>query len=303
MLKIDNQIKNMKNSSLLLFLVAALLIPTRVIFANATLQLHLLYNMEQDSLTFDKSFSPSVFLNKKIDTNIFDFTETYKDVSGSYELFFLDSTGLVSEDTIIDQIQFTPTIGSFTLNVPDYNITRTLVIRKKGSSVNVLKYDVSQYISCNLNKICEFEKGETTLGCMFDCSNSNVKYSAATQKLLNQNDGKISDPDTGETLLKYRPPVEKQPDITSEPEQTYTPTGYVPNQPEDTNTYTPGDNFNLSDQTPDNTSYTPKDTSLPMETSTGMGMVGKAGIFFGVLLLLVMPPVLYFRFKKKPTGY
>lgn len=294
----------MKRTLLFLFFVSVFLISHNTAFANDTFQIHLFYNQEQDLLTLDKSFSPPVFLNKKIDTNIFEFTQKYLGISGPYELFFLDNGNIVSEDTIIDQIQFTPIIGSFTLDVPDYNITKTIIIRKTGSSINVLKYDVSQYVSCNNNKVCEFEKGETGTGCIPDCSNSNVKYSAATQKLLNQGDGKIVDKDTGDTLLKYTPPVEKQPEISTEPEQTYTPTGYVPNQPEDTNTYEPGDNFNVFDQTsPDNTSYAPVQNAPEGGTESGMGIVGKIAIFFGVVLLLVMPPVLYFRFKKTPTGY
>jgi hypothetical protein len=310
-------IKNMKKT-IFTVLVFALMSFGNAVFAwEATLEIRLFYNQSTDTVSFDTSRQPTIYLNRNKLTYIIDFDEAYQN-NGPYEIIFLDKGGLE-----IDKKQFTPTLDSFTIEAPDYHITKTVAIRKTGSTSYLLKQDISQYISCNLNNLCEYEKNEDMDNCIPDCAGGYVQYSAQTIKLLDQGNGKILDPKTGDLLIKDRRPlqigrtgpipspenVELEPTSTTkpksdtEPEQTYTPTGYVPNQPEDTNTYQPGDNFNLSDQTPDNTSYTPAQNTPETETDSGMGTIGKIGIFFGVLLLLVMPPVLYFRFKKVPTGY
>lgn len=169
-----------------------------VVLAESVLRVHLFYDSTQKTIAFDKAFSPIISPDKSKTIYVTEFDEQYSS-PGPYELDFIDS-----DDTVINQIQFTPATGSFTIDVPDYSITKTIAIRKTGASSYILKQDISQYISCNNNRICEYEKGETDTSCIPDCGNSQPKYSPQTAQLLKNGNGTISDPTSGEIILKDR---------------------------------------------------------------------------------------------------
>jgi hypothetical protein len=171
------------------------LFSSQVVLAEAVLHVHLFYDSTQKTLVFDKTFSPVISLDKNKNIYITEFDNQYSS-QGQYEMVFLDSN-----NTIMDQIQFNPQIGSFVIDVPDFSITKTIAIRKTGSSSYFLKQDIGQYVSCNNNSICEYEKGETDVSCIPDCGNSQPKYSTKTTQLLHQGNGVISDPVSGKIIL------------------------------------------------------------------------------------------------------
>jgi len=166
--------------------------------ANATLTIHFYYDVAKSTLSFDDNFSPVISLDKHKNIYITEFESSYT-FPGKYELVFLDSN-----DEIIDSVQFAPTAGSFTIDAPDFNITKTIAVRDTGSREFFLKKDISQYISCNNNRICEYEKGETEISCIPDCGNSQISYSAQTLSTISQNGGRIIDSVSGATVLRDR---------------------------------------------------------------------------------------------------
>ena len=239
-----------------------------VVLAESVLHVHLFYDSAQKTIAFDKAFSPTISPDKSKTIYITEFDEQYSS-PGPYELDFIDS-----DDTVINQIQFTPATGSFTIDVPDYSITKTIAIRKTGASSYILKQDISKYISCNNNRICEYEKGETDRSCIPDCGNSQPKYSPQTAQLLKKGNGTISDSTSGEIILKDRSAVRD------------TGNDFIPPQKSSA-----ADNTKESSQS-GATTNTGDQSPAPTTSQTPVVIM----LFFGITLILV---IIFFVFRHK----
>lgn len=160
----------------------------------AVFELHLFYDPAKNDVHLDKNISEPISLNNEKDLAIPDFDNMFS-VPGPFEFLFFDSSG----DRIEDK-QFSPKPGESTLDVPYYSAATHFVLRKTGSQEDIDSLDISQFSKCNRNGICEFEKGETILTCLTDCTSGN--FSDETKKLLKQNNDVIRDPKTGEVILR-----------------------------------------------------------------------------------------------------
>ena len=91
---------------------------------------------------------------------------------------------------------------SFKIAIPYFSLANSLKIFEKNSRKELLSADLSGFLSCNGNGICEVEKGETAQNCIGDCGKEFNTYSEQTKKLFEQNNGTIIDPVTKEIVLQ-----------------------------------------------------------------------------------------------------
>jgi len=161
----------------------------------STFAVHLYYDSASKVIRFDNTASKNVSLNDAEFVSVFDFSNT--DNPGGYVASLYDETGALLISGIF---AFSP--GAFTLDVPYVSIASGLKIFSKASNKELLSADLAQFVTCNRNSICEFEKGENVKTCIVDCANSKVTFSPATLEKLNENGGKITDPQTGAVLLQ-----------------------------------------------------------------------------------------------------
>lgn len=159
----------------------------------AVFEVHILSDSAQNDVHLDRSVSEPIVLNSEKNLAIPDF-DTLFSAPGPFEFLFFDSSG----DRIEDK-QFLPKPGKSTLDVPYYSAATRFVLRRTGSQEDIDSFDISRFSRCNRNGICEFEKGETILTCLTDCTSGN--FSDETKKLLKQNNDMIRDPKTGEVVL------------------------------------------------------------------------------------------------------
>jgi len=156
---------------------------------------HFFYESSSKVLYFDKSVSEKVSLDNEKSMSIFDFSDESN--SGNYVAKLYENNGEELASGFFNAKQ-----GSFVVEVSYISIASSLKIYEKTTNKEVLSADISQFVTCNKNGICEFEKGENFNTCISDCASSNVKYSPETQKILDENGGVIKDPKTGGVVLK-----------------------------------------------------------------------------------------------------
>lgn len=156
-------------------------------------ELHFSYDAQKNRIDFADAQN-TVSVNKEKDMSIVEFSDNV--TSGPFEFAFLDAIG-----DELETKQFTPQSGVFVVETPYYSTATKLIVRKAGTTNAILTHDLTTLSTCNNNKICEFEKGETVKTCLPDCASSNVVYSAETQSKLDANQGVLKDPRTGDTLL------------------------------------------------------------------------------------------------------
>ncbi|MDD5083928.1 MAG: hypothetical protein PHT88_03280 [Candidatus Moranbacteria bacterium] len=156
-------------------------------------ELHFSYDAKQNTLNFTDN-QDAVTVNKEKDISIVEFSKSPS--SGDFEFAFIDATGFE-----IERKNFTPKAGNFVVETPYYSIATKLIVRKIGVAEPILTRDISALSTCNNNKICEFEKGETINTCLPDCGSSNVTYSAETKTKLESSNNIVRDEKTGSILL------------------------------------------------------------------------------------------------------
>lgn len=127
---------------------------------------------------------------------------------GKYEAVFLNTSG-----NEIDRKRFDIALGVFSVDFPYYSIAKTLNIYKVGSPDILLSYELSEFTKCFMNGVCEYEKGENLQTCISDCASDAVQFSEETKELLKQNNDVLTDPKTGEVLLRGIQPVAAEPTI------------------------------------------------------------------------------------------
>lgn len=116
---------------------------------------------------------------------------------GPYILSLTDS-----QDTEIFSTQFDVQSGNFTVTIPYFSLAKTLKIIKKSENKEILSADLSSFITCNGNGVCEYEKGESLKTCIGDCGKTNTQFSPETLKLLQDNKGILRDSKTNEIILR-----------------------------------------------------------------------------------------------------
>ena len=184
-----------KKNVILPILIVSLVFFGHVFWANASAYLiYLYYSPQNNTLAFDKNKSTNVVLDKSIQSDYLDFAQNTS--SGTYLLKLYDI-----DDKEIINTEFNKTNGAFVLQIPYFSLANKLKIIEKSSKKDLLQADLSKYLTCNGNGICELEKGETALNCIGDCANSKPSFSEQTLNELKNNNGIIKDTATGETLL------------------------------------------------------------------------------------------------------
>lgn len=156
---------------------------------------HLFYNPSSKILSFDKANPEKVSLNKEKFISVFDFSDESNEGNYIAKLYDDKRGELISGN-------FEARSGVFILDIPYISIATSLKIFNKATEKEILKTDLSEFLSCNRNGICEFEKGENVSTCILDCATSNIKYSPQTEEILKNNGGIIMDQKTGEVLLR-----------------------------------------------------------------------------------------------------
>lgn len=159
-------------------------------------QVHFQYDKETDHLALDESKGVPVQVDSSRDLNPLEFFD--ENGLGSFSLRFLFDSG---EE--IARKDFTPsTNGPFVLDVPYLSFARSIAVYRSGVSMPILSYDLSKFLTCNKNGVCEYEKGENMNTCIPDCVGTTVNFSDETKKLLKQNNDVLRDPNSGEVVLR-----------------------------------------------------------------------------------------------------
>ena len=163
-----------------------------------TFEIMLQYDQSKNFLSFDarESLPVKQDINKSI--SIYDYEDAV--TKGPFEYVIFDVTGYE-----MDRKQFTPQQGYFSLELPYYSIAKTLKIKRVDSDEYILSQDLSDFVTCNANSICELENKETIESCIVDCAKDNVTYSQETKAKLEAASGIIRDPQTGNILLSNIP--------------------------------------------------------------------------------------------------
>ncbi|NTW13575.1 MAG: hypothetical protein HGA31_00900 [Candidatus Moranbacteria bacterium] len=154
-----------------------------------------------DRIMLDTSTTEPVAKTDDPAFSIFDFSRATH--AGPYSLDLFDVSGAKAVSTNFNMPQ-----GKFPFKVPYFSIVNRFQVTLVKTGEVLLEGNLAEFVKCNANGICEFEKGENMGTCLTDCASGNVKYSLSTQQLLDQNNGLIRDPQTGAELLReYEPPV------------------------------------------------------------------------------------------------
>jgi hypothetical protein len=187
------------NKRKLLFFVAIVIYFSFVFLAKAdTFVIHLYYDKNTNTLNFNRNNANPITIDKKENISILEFANDNSVGSHVLKLYDIDNVH-------ISDSEFNLQDGPFEYKVPYFSTVIRAEIIDKLTGKKILEADLSKFVSCNGNRICEFEKGENIETCLNDCGNSSVKFSNQTKNLLDDNNGTIRDDKTGEVLLKGIP--------------------------------------------------------------------------------------------------
>lgn len=157
----------------------------------------LYFNPTNKVLTFDKAASAPVSLDKNAPADYVTFSENKASGTHILKLYGQDNSEIISTE-------FSQKARAFILKIPYFSLAKSMKIFNKSSGKEILSADLSSFSTCNGNSICEFEKGENVTTCLGDCANGHIAYSDQTKKLLEENNGTIKDPTTGQVLLQNK---------------------------------------------------------------------------------------------------
>lgn len=183
----------------------------------STFVVHLYYDSVQKTLKFDNAYPEKVSVDNQGFVSVFNFSDESN--LGEYAAKLYDQNGTILIGGIFDV-----KTGAFPVEIPYISIASNLKIFNKMSDEELLSANLEQFITCNRNGICEFEKGENVETCMVDCASGNVKFSQPTLQTLKDNNNEIKDPKTGAVLL--RGPVAQQPAAPSSVKAAFYKTPY-----------------------------------------------------------------------------
>jgi len=161
------------------------------------------YDRQTDRLSFDETKGLPIEVDQESDMNPMEFSEV--DSAGSFALafFFDDGTEIIRKN--FDPSKFSD--KSFSLDAPYLSSAKSASVYRIGSSVPILSLDLSLFMTCDGNGVCEYESGENFDTCIPDCVGTVVAFSEETKKLLKQNNNVLTDSKTGEILLRGTQPV------------------------------------------------------------------------------------------------
>ncbi len=183
---------NMKYRISILVVCLLLPMPSFLVHAEDVFVFH--FDRTGDKIMFDSTITDPVL---KTDDPSFSFLVFSKAIhSGAYSLDLYDVSGAKAVSTKFDIAQ-----GKSSFEVPYFSIVNRFQIVSVVTGTTVLQGDLSKFVTCNANGICEFEKGENNQTCLSDCASGNVKFSPQTQALLDKNNGVIKDPQSGAPIL------------------------------------------------------------------------------------------------------
>lgn len=163
-----------------------------------------------DKIVVDSTATDSVSKNDDPTFSILEFSKSK--TTGAYRLDLIDVSG---SDVV--SVPFNAAAGKFPITVPYFSIVSRFRVVSVATGAVLLEGDLSRFVTCNANGVCEHEKGENADSCISDCASGNVTFSEQTKLELDRNNGVIRDPKTGETLLSEQP--------VAAPNQVQTPTG------------------------------------------------------------------------------
>lgn len=170
-------------------------------------QINLYYDASAKILRFDKIKDAPVSYDKNKFLSPMEFIN--QETIGQYFLTLYDSSGNSLFTTGFDNRN-----GSFEISIPYFSLANSLKVFERSANKELLSSNLSQFVTCNGNGICEFEKGETLDTCLGDCGTIAPKYSEQTKSLLEKSGGELKDPETGVLFLKIYPetkPAAEQP--------------------------------------------------------------------------------------------
>lgn len=180
-----------------LFLAALLIVvPGRSARADVY-QLQFKYDSAKGFLAFDQG-SGGVVVDHSQTLSIMAYSE--QPSSGSFQFAYYNAAG-----DELERKSFQATGPSFSIVTPFYANARTLKIFRMNVPEPILTKDLSSTSLCNNDGICQFDAGENAQTCLADCGKSGQTFDEATEKLLDQNAGVISDAESSEILLQRYP--------------------------------------------------------------------------------------------------
>ncbi|MEI6650095.1 MAG: transmembrane domain-containing protein [Candidatus Moraniibacteriota bacterium] len=190
-------------------------------FSKASAEDAWVFHLERngDKITLDASVSKTI---AKIDDPAFSLLGFSKSThAGPYSLDMFDVSGAKAVSTHFDIPQ-----GKNSFEVPYFSIVNRFQLTLVKTGAVLLEGSLADFVTCNANGICEYEKGENINTCLSDCASGKVEFSPETKTLLDKSGGTIKNPNTGETQLRDYTPVGMPPQ----------PTDVAPTQPVSTTT-------------------------------------------------------------------
>ena len=181
----------MKSVAFFLVLLSASFIFAPSVHAEDVLIFH--FDSQGGSLRLDPQVSPAIVLESDPQFSVVAFSQ--ENVQGEYRIEFSDVTGASAV-----KYEFSGKAERFSYEFPHFGIVTGYRIYSVGSGKLLLEGSLANFVQCNANNVCEFEKGETLLTCLSDCSSGN--FSDETKKLLKQNGDVLRDPKSGEVVLR-----------------------------------------------------------------------------------------------------
>jgi hypothetical protein len=178
---------------------------------------NLIYDPTTKRLDFDSQ--TKIAVDKEKDIPLLEFlTKDQQTGNYSFKLFDINGYDLFGNG-------FNSKQGLFQLEIPYAATAKTIKIYNTDNK-EIMSADLSQFVTCNSNGICEFEKGETAQNCISDCANSAPQFSPKTISKLNENSGVIKNPANGDVVLRNNPsPTPSQTGQTMQPETIPSSTG------------------------------------------------------------------------------
>lgn len=137
-------------------------------------------------------------VDQAADVGIGRFNQLSAASQGAYRLYISDMY-----DKPLVNYRFDLLGDSLNLQVPYFETVKHLAVSKVSDGSLLIDQDLRSLATCFPNGICEYEKGETEVSCMVDCSLNAPRYSSATLKQLEAAGGIIKD-SRGVRLVELR---------------------------------------------------------------------------------------------------
>lgn len=149
-------------------------------------------------ISLDSQLTQPIVIENDPNFSIIEFSKF--PVTGEYRIELFDISGASAVT-----YEFSGNDGKFSYTMPYFGIVNGYKIYSTSDNRLLLEGSLAEFVRCNANSICEFEKGENLNTCLADCVSGN--FSDETKKLLKQNNDVIKDPKSGEVLLRGIQPI------------------------------------------------------------------------------------------------